>query len=58
MFVYRFLANRLGLKALVDQTCWDMLGTIAQLRSQHLEVEIFARFLQELYDHDDLLFFL
>jgi hypothetical protein len=47
-----------GLKTLVDQTCWDLLFNTHRLREEHLEVELFARFLQEFYDQMDLLFFL
>ena len=49
---------RYGLQQLVDQTAWDLLYTVNALRKTHLEIEIFAQFLQEWYDPDDLLFFM
>jgi hypothetical protein len=58
VFVVRRLGTNVGLKALVDQTCWDLLFSIHVYRRDYLEVETFARFLQEYYDHDDLLFYL
>lgn len=58
VFVVRRLGTRVGLKSLVDQTCWDMLYSVHVYRQDYLELEIFARFLQEFYDHDDLLFYL
>jgi hypothetical protein len=58
VFLVRQLSNLVGLKNLVDQTCWDFLYNAVRYRSEFLEVEIFLRFLQEFYDQDDLLFFL
>lgn len=58
VFVVRRLGTRVGLKSLVDQTCWDLLYSVHLYRQDYLELEIFARFLQEFYDHDDLLFYL
>jgi hypothetical protein len=57
-FVVRRLSMRSGLRSLVDQNCWDLLYNTHVYRRDYLEVEVFARFLQEFYDHDDLLFFL
>lgn len=57
-FVVRRLATSLGLKRIVEQNCWDLLYNVHFLREEYLEVEMFARFLQEFYDQDDLLFFL
>ena len=57
-YVVRRLSMRSGLRSLVDQTCWDLLYNTHIYRRDYLEVEVFARFLQEFYDHDDLLFFL
>ena len=48
----------MGLKNLVDQTCWDLLYNALRYRAEITEVEIFLRFLQEFYDQNDLLFFL
>jgi len=58
VFVVRRLGTRVGLKSLLDQTCWDLMYSTHVYRQDYLELEIFARFLQEFYDHDDLLFFL
>ena len=52
------LSTLVGLKNLVDQTCWDMLFNAQRYRSEFLEVEVFLRFLQEFYDQYDLLFLL
>ena len=58
VFLVRQLSTLVGLKNLVDQTCWDLLFNAQRYRSDFLEVEVFMRFLQEFYDQDDLLFFL
>jgi hypothetical protein len=58
VFVVRRLGTNVGLKSIVDQTCWDLLYSVHQYRSEYLELEVFGRFLHEFYDHDDLLFFL
>ena len=57
-FVVKRLSTRVGLRSIVDQTCWDLLYNSHVYRRDYLEVEMFCRFLQEFYDHDDLLFFL
>ena len=58
VFIVRQLSTLVGLKSLVEQTCWDLLYNSQFYRNDFLEVEIFMRFLQEFYDQDDLLFFL
>jgi len=58
VFVVRQLSTLVGLKNLVEQTCWDLLYNAESYRKSFLEVEIFMRFIQEFYDQDDLLFFL
>eukprot|EP01040_Poterioochromonas_malhamensis_P007297 gene7297-7873_t len=58
IFVCRRLGTNVGLKSLVDQTCWDLLFSADYYRNDYLECELFARFLQEFYDHNDLLFYL
>lgn len=58
VFVIRRLSLRMGLKRVVDQNCWDLLLNVDKYRKDYLEVELFARFLQEFYDHDVLLFYL
>jgi hypothetical protein len=57
-FVVEFFTKRFGLRSLVDQQCWDLLYNTHKLRRDHLDVEVFARFVEEAYDPDDLLFFL
>jgi hypothetical protein len=58
-FVVQSLATHLGMLAkIIDQNCWDLLYNVHLRRNDFLEVEVFARFLQEVYDNDDLLFFL
>ena len=58
VFIYRQLSTVLGLPRVVEQSCWDLVFNTDRLRLDYLEVEVFARFLQEFYDQDDLLFFL
>ena len=58
VFVVKRLSMKLGLRTIVEQTCWDLLYNSHLYRNDYLEVEMFCRFLQEFYDHDDLLFFL
>ncbi len=58
VFVVRRLSLTLGLKKVVDQTCWDLLANIDKYRKDYLEVEVFARFLTEFYDYQDFIFFL
>jgi hypothetical protein len=58
IFVIKRISMKLGLRSIVEQTSWDLLYNAHQYRKDYLEVEIFCRFLQEFYDHDDLLFFL
>jgi hypothetical protein len=58
VFVVRRLSLTMGLKKVVDQTCWDLLLNIDKYRQDHLEVEVFARFVQEFYGQDELVFFL
>eukprot|EP00945_MAST-04E_sp_MAST-4E-sp1_P006562 g6562.t1 len=58
VFVIDFLSKRFGLRSLVDQHAWDLIYNVHAMRKEFLEVEIFARFLEEYYDPDDLLFFL
>jgi hypothetical protein len=57
-FVVEFFTKRYGLRSLIDQTCWDLLYNVHTLRKENLEVEVFACFLEEFYDPDDLLFYL
>ena len=57
-FVFEHLAKMYGLRVLVAQACWDMLYTLELMRPRYKNVEVFSRFLRELYDEDDTLFFL
>ena len=45
VFAVDFYSRRLGLRKLVDQTCWDLLFNVHAMRKESLEVEVFARFL-------------
>jgi hypothetical protein len=58
IYVVRRLGTNVGLKSLVDQTCWDLLYSVDYYRNDYLECELFGRFIQEFYDHNDLLFYL
>ena len=58
VFVVDHFSKMYGLRNLVDQNCWDMLYNVHALRKHYLEVEIFARFIEEYYDDKDLLFYL
>ena len=58
IFVVRRLSLTMGLKKVVDQTCWDLLANVDKYRKDYLEVEVFARFLTEFYDYQDFIFFL
>jgi hypothetical protein len=58
-FVVEFFTKRYGLRSLIDSTCWDLLYNTHRLRGEGgVDVEVFGRFLEEMYDPDDLLFFL
>lgn len=57
-FVVDFFTKRYGLRSLIDQNCWDLLYNVHVHRNDRLEVEMFARFLEQQFDSDDLLFFL
>jgi len=57
-FVVKNVSNIVGLRTLTDQHCWDLLYSVHHYRKDYLEVEMFARFLQEFYYPEDLLFFI
>jgi len=57
-FVMEHLSKRYGLKQIMDQMARDLAFNLEEQRSQKLEVEVFARFLSEYYDSEDLDFFL
>ena len=46
IFVVNKLGNNVGLRSLSDQLCWDILYNITIYRKDHLEIEIFSRFIQ------------
>ena len=58
VFCFDHLSKKYGLRSLVDRTAHELLRAVADRRGDHLEIQIFARFLEEFYDPDDLLFFL
>ena len=58
VFVAQRLTTVIGLKALTDQTCWDLLCNIDRNYKDFLEIETFKFFLQEKFGDEDLLFFL
>ena len=58
VFVVDYFSKRYGLRNLVEQTCAELVANVELLRADFSEVEVFARFLEESYDADDLLFFL
>jgi len=57
-FVYAFFEKKFGLSNIVQGRCWNLLRTLHELRKENTAVETFARFMEEYYDADDLLFFL
>lgn len=57
-FSIKHLATVVGMSKILDSTCWDLIYNIHHYRREYIEVEAFARFLQEFYNHDDLLFYL
>lgn len=56
-FVHDLLSRRYGVKSIVDKMCWELYQTLQRNRMQDRELDIFAWFLDELYDGDDLTFF-
>ena len=58
VFVAQRLTTVIGLKALTDQTGWDLLCNIDRNYKDFLEIETFKFFLQEKFGDEDLLFFL
>jgi hypothetical protein len=57
-FVIDFLSNKFVKKHMVDQNALDLLLSVEHFRKANNIVEIFAKFLNEEYDTDDLIFFL
>jgi hypothetical protein len=58
VFCYDYFSKKYGLKPLVERNAHELLRCVEAKRGDHLEVQIFARFLEEYYDADDILFFL
>mmetsp|Transcript_903 Transcript_903/g.1002 ORF Transcript_903/g.1002 Transcript_903/m.1002 type:complete len:671 (+) Transcript_903:384-2396(+) len=58
VFVMDHISKRYGLRQIVDQMCWDLVYNVHAYRRQKLVIEVFARFLEEYYDCEDLYFFL
>lgn len=57
-FIVEFFMNKFVKKPMVDQNALDLLLSIDTYRTANKEIEIFAKFLNEEYDCDDLIFFL
>lgn len=57
-FALKHLATVVGMSKILDKTGWDLIYNVHRYRREYVEVEAFARFLQEFYNHDDLLFYL
>jgi hypothetical protein len=58
IFVVEFLMNKYVKKHMVDQNALDILLSCEHFRKSNSEIDIFAKFLNEEYDTDDLIFFL
>jgi hypothetical protein len=58
VFIVEFLTNKFIKKAMVDQNALDLLLSVEHYKTLNKEIEIFAKFLNEEYDTDDLIFFL
>jgi len=56
-FVHDLLSRRYGVKSIVDKMCWELYQTLQRNRMEDRELDMFAWFLDELYDGDDLTFF-
>ncbi len=57
-FCYKFLEKQLGLRALTQQTAWDLLHNVNRHMRAHPEVEFFSHALRELIKTEHFLFFL
>jgi hypothetical protein len=58
MFVVEFLINKYVKKPYVDQNALDLLLSVDYFKREYKDIEIFAKFLNEEYNSDDLIFFL
>lgn len=57
-FVLDFLFNKYNKKSIIDRNALDLLISVDYYRNYNKDVAIFAKFLDETYDLDDLIFFL
>jgi len=57
-FAFSTLAEDVGLKHMIHQTCWDLLYSVMFYRDQNEELETFSNFLSEVYNTDDLMMYL
>lgn len=57
-FIVEFLSNKFIKKPLIDQHALDLLISVNHYKSKFKLINIFAKFLNEEYDSDDLIFFL
>ena len=58
IFVLDFLFNKYNKKSIIDRHALDLLISVDYYRNYNKDVSIFAKFLDETYDLDDLIFFL
>ena len=58
IFVFEYFTKQYGLKTLFEQNSWEFLYSVHAHRRRNVKVELFANFLEEYYDGDDLLFLL
>ena len=56
VFVYQHLSKIFGLKAIVDQICWDILYTVTLLEDDFREIRLFSMFLREIWDENVMIF--
>jgi hypothetical protein len=57
-FLYECFCKKYGLRCIVDQSLWDLVYSTQVCRDQYPQCDMFAKFLEESYDTNDLLFFL
>jgi len=59
MFVLDHIAKHYGLRKITMKTAWSLVASVDLLRSDHVSIELFAKFLNESFDHTtDLVFYL
>lgn len=58
LFVLDYLFNKYNKKSIIDRHGLDLLISLDYYRNYYIDVDIFAKFLDETYDLDDLIFFL